>query len=740
MTHARICTAITARPRRRARRAALTAGLLAAAVLCVGPRIAVAAQTRELIRQFGSMSNPLGSAIDQSSGDLYVADTGNNRVVKFSADGAFELAFGADVGGAGVNTCTSGCQPGTSGSAPGQFTTAQFVAVDNAPSSVSYHDVYVADPGDGLVSKFDAAGNLISSWGTGGQLSGFGSGTGSIAGVAVDSGGNLVVLQGLGSTEYVFSQSGAPISQTALPGVTGTIPNGIAVDPAEDLFTINGGGNVEEFTSARADVGQVTTGTNAASIAVDPTTNDLYVETRNTIDHYAFDGSGSVIEPGGGSCALAPNQGCGPTDSTPFGFAGSSGGLAVDSATGDIYATQPGLGQIWEYGPLVTVPDVGTGSASNVSSTGATVSGTVAPDGVALTDCHFDYGPTTAYGQSVPCQDSSGNSLVGNSSTTPVAVHADVTGLESGTAYHFRLVAGNANGSVQGDDAAFGTAAAGFGVKSFSFSVTDQAGNPYTQAGGHPYALTADLHFNTQVDQSLNVEPDENVKDVRVDLPPGLIANPAAAPKCAQADFVASAYFTNCPADTQVGVITFDYTTTSGILTSARYPVYNLVAPDGVPAQFGFQLIGIPTFVDGAVRTGADYGLSSTTSNITQAEPVVGTTLTLWGDPADPSHDPDRACPGFQPPGVSGVNCPSSAPPAAFLTMPTSCPGTHSPRRSRPTRGSTRGASSPPTRPARRPPGAGRCRSGRRSRSGPTPARPTLPLGWRSICTRHRMG
>src|SRR5450759_236974 len=63
------------------------------------------AQTRPFLRSFGSLSNPQGIAIDQSTGDVYVADTGNNRIEKFDAEGNFLLAFGADVGGVGANTC-----------------------------------------------------------------------------------------------------------------------------------------------------------------------------------------------------------------------------------------------------------------------------------------------------------------------------------------------------------------------------------------------------------------------------------------------------------------------------------------------------------------------------------------------------------------------------------------------------------------------------------------------------------
>ena len=103
------------------------------------------------------------------TGDVYVADTGNHRVDQFSSSGSFIRAFGADVGGAGVDVCTSGCQAGTAGTAPGQLTEPKFIDVDNS-TGPSAGDVYVADGTDRIVQKFDSSGHLITSWGSGGEI------------------------------------------------------------------------------------------------------------------------------------------------------------------------------------------------------------------------------------------------------------------------------------------------------------------------------------------------------------------------------------------------------------------------------------------------------------------------------------------------------------------------------------------------------------------------------------------
>jgi len=94
--------------------------------------------------QFGIAGS--GVAASDKTHDVYVADTGNRRVDEFEADGTFVRAFGANVGGPGIDTCTlvPGCSKGATGSAPGALEAPKFVAVDNSPGP-SRGDVYVSD-------------------------------------------------------------------------------------------------------------------------------------------------------------------------------------------------------------------------------------------------------------------------------------------------------------------------------------------------------------------------------------------------------------------------------------------------------------------------------------------------------------------------------------------------------------------------------------------------------------------
>lgn len=78
-------------------------------------------------------------------------------------------------------------------------------------------------------------------------------------------------------------------------------------------------------------------------------------------------------------------------------------------------------------------PAVATGPVSNVTSTGATVTGILNPNG-AETTYKFQYGPTTAYGvETLPVAVPAGHAIV--------PVSATLTSLSPGTVFHYRIVA-----------------------------------------------------------------------------------------------------------------------------------------------------------------------------------------------------------------------------------------------------------------------------------------------------------
>jgi phosphodiesterase/alkaline phosphatase D-like protein len=101
--------------------------------------------------------------------------------------------------------------------------------------------------------------------------------------------------------------------------------------------------------------------------------------------------------------------------------------------------------------PPPVKPVATTGASSSVTSSGATVAGTVNPSGLATT-YYFEFGTSSAYGY----QTTALNTPAGVAS---VAASASLSGLQSQQTYHYRLVAVNAGGTSLGTDATFKTAA-----------------------------------------------------------------------------------------------------------------------------------------------------------------------------------------------------------------------------------------------------------------------------------------
>ncbi len=236
-------------------------------------------------------------------------------------------------------------------------------------------------------------------------------------------------------------------------------------------------------------------------------------------------------------------------------------------------------------------------------------------------------------------------------------------------------------------------ARAEFGISAFDQQITsDAAGDSFTQAGGHPYAITTEIDFNTHPNSEAGQlfgapMPEEDTKDIFVQLPPGELGNPTSPTQCTDTQLagdVPGLLTSNptCPISSQVGTIQVR-TSLFRLLNPENwvFPVYNMVAPPTAPAKFGFLIAGVPITLTGNVRNGGDFGVTIRSADIPIALAVNGITLAFWGVPADKSHDVQRCdyaflgfglvCPGA--PGTpSGPNV-DPVTPEAFLTLPTSC-------------------------------------------------------------------
>jgi hypothetical protein len=227
------------------------------------------------------------------------------------------------------------------------------------------------------------------------------------------------------------------------------------------------------------------------------------------------------------------------------------------------------------------------------------------------------------------------------------------------------------------------SAQADFGFKSLALTFTNEDASPATQAGSHPFAWTTTVLFNAT--GALGEElPDGDLKDLRFRLPAGLVGTPSLLPRCSHADFLLN-QCSDAEALGTIGIRTdADLAGTPAALV-VQAPVYNLMPLAGNGAELAvypavFE-ISIPLTIPLRLESAPPHALLASMTNLGQTLPVLGYQLTLWGDPADPAHDPYRgqcaATTAAAPAGDFALyslgNCPAAVPIRPFFTLPASC-------------------------------------------------------------------
>ncbi len=462
----------------------------------------------------GPGSRPLGVAIDQANGDVYVTNLfSEERIDKFDSSG--ELVAPVDPGPLGRPLSPFGQGKTIGPGGPEFFSGAAVNPVNEhlyAVDGLSFGgppqlQTYDGETGD-LLSQFPIAGsvNLL-------ELV-------AAVQIASDSVGNVYLPNSPNNEVQRFTPEGSLLQTiTGAGGDALKEPTGVAVDSAGNVYVAdNGNGRVEEFDSSGAFVMAVGTG-------VDQTTkgNVCTAASKDTCGP-GSDGSQAVAVDATGDIFVGENSGSGfhvvlysPAGEqlSDFGMGtigaselGAINALAV-SASGVVYVTDGGNGVVWVYAQQRR-PSILSESGLSVGSASETLEARVDP-GYADTSYRFEYGTSTAYGASVPAPDAG----IGAGLKGPVAVAQELAGLRPGTTYHYRLLATNAVGQVEGADQTFTTPPARLpmvstgqagGVAQNTATLTGSV-NPEGFETGYEFDFGVDTSYGTRIFGDAGFEP-----------------------------------------------------------------------------------------------------------------------------------------------------------------------------------------------------------------------------------------
>ena len=304
------------------------------------------------------------------------------------------------------------------------------VAVDESSG-----DIYVTLPNLRSINVFASDGRYL------GQLKQFGSTKfDEPCGVVVDAAGNLYVADsGRNQIHKYVPSASPPLNTDNTANFAAEVPCALAVGAgpsAGALFVNRRSGPVSKLDLASGALKYVLDpGNQGTTVSVDPGTGHVLIA-RSVPEVFSYEVFDEYDASGASSA----------TRLSTTKVRSDLRGVAANAASGEIYALsfhESALRVKLFDAPVVTLPDAVTEAATDLTPTRATLRGVVNPDGLPLTECFFEYGTTTAYGQTAPCAETPAE--IGTDSS-PVSVHADLSGLMERTGYNFRLVARNLNG------------------------------------------------------------------------------------------------------------------------------------------------------------------------------------------------------------------------------------------------------------------------------------------------------
>lgn len=159
-----------------------------------------------------------------------------------------------------------------------------------------------------------------------------------------------------------------------------------------------------------------------------------------------------------------------------------------------------------------------------------------------------------------------------------------------------------------------------------------------TAEAGARADISLSMDFRSGTDDETGFWNLDNPRRIVLELPPGLVGDAGRFPTCSRAGFAAEQSTpespASCQADTQVGMATVEGKSFFEPPVSETTPVFLIDPGEGRPAVIGFYALGTTAVSAVSVRTGGDYGISSTAESLTTGVSVLGIDVELWGSPA----------------------------------------------------------------------------------------------------------
>lgn len=450
--------------------------------------------------QFSNPSGVAVSEVGPAAGDVYVVDRGNNRVEQFSAKGKFLAAWGWGVknGNKEYEVCEAheGCQAGTPDTGngveklhlgKGQLVAPEAIAVDDStsPADPSAGDVYVVASvalEKSVVYKFGPDGEYIGHLSRKEEQEDYGR----VDGVAVDTKGDVWLAWSeetgkVASFDNQVNNRRLGEEGYEIEGAASAVRPGFAVDARDNLYLnfepgekfvladeeANPGFNEEgkgehgeepcegtlscfiakvnipagsEEEERPPEVGEAFVdglfGETARAVAVDLSTNDVYVSHEGSIS--AYGSNGNFVERFG------------------EGHLEGGRGVAVNSGTGQLYVADATTNTVvvFKLEEEAAPPTVDQLSAAKITTGSAELSAQVNPTGGANPSVSFQYGTEACSGGGCTSVGDSDPIVTGfNDQAAQVAL----TGLAPGATYHYRVVVHTDSGETTSKEQTFTT-------------------------------------------------------------------------------------------------------------------------------------------------------------------------------------------------------------------------------------------------------------------------------------------